>query len=115
MQAREARPQLAFVRRSQMQSVAARRRKVEAEVLTENWPGKAPGELDMAGELRLDDLVLEEMARRRRVLVREMAPQLEQAMLRKIEWSQMMKAGLLMLQLDPREFRLSVRTVVPLD
>lgn len=94
---------------------SAVRRQVEAEVFTENWPGKARGELDKAGKLRLEDLVLEEMARRRRVLVRELAPQLEQAMVRKIEWSQMMKKGLLMLQLDPREFRMSVRTVVPVD
>ncbi len=91
------------------------RRQVEADMLAEHWPGKSKGDLDEGDQFRFEQFVLDELARRRRVMVRELAPQLESRMLRRIEWSQMVSAGLLMLQLDPREFRLSLRTVVPMD
>jgi len=91
------------------------RRQVERDVLEANWPGKSRSALDQADELRFEELVLGELARTRQQMVYELAPQLQQEMERKVEWSRMAKAGLLMLQLDPREFRLSLRTVVPVD
>jgi hypothetical protein len=97
------------------QDWGAVRRQVERDVLDATWPGKPRSALDQADELRFEELVLSELARSRRQMVRELAPQLQKEMERRVEWSQMAKAGLLMLQLDPREFRLSVRTVVPVD
>ena len=91
------------------------RREVEAAVMAEHWAGKSRADLDEGDELRFEGLVLEELARRQRAAVRELAPQLQGEMERKVEWSRMMNAGLLLLQLDPREFRMSVRTRVPVD
>lgn len=91
------------------------RRQAEMRILQENWPGMSRQELDEPDEMRFEELVVDELQRLRRQRVGELAPQLQREMERQVEMSQAMTAGLMMLNLDPREFRVSLRASIPVE
>jgi hypothetical protein len=87
----------------------------EARILQGSFQGKARSALSEDERARFDLEVGEALQSRRRNLVRDMAPQLQAETERKIAWSQGVRCALVLLQLDPREFRVSVRVVAPVD
>jgi hypothetical protein len=87
----------------------------EARVLQGSFQGKARSALSEDERKRFDLEVGEALQGRRRNLVRDLAPQLQAETERKIAWSQGVRCALVLLQLDPREFRVSVRVVAPVD
>jgi hypothetical protein len=71
--------------------------------------------LSEAEQEQLDDVVSPAMRELRLKLIETRAPQLEAEQNRAIDYFESASAILAVLQLEPRDYRLSVRVVTPLD
>lgn len=91
------------------------RREIEQSILNTRWPGQSRSTLTPEQATEFDDLVNTALGQRRTELISQNIPALKADMTRNIEISQMMNAALIMLKLDPRNYHLSIRSVVPVD
>ena len=91
------------------------RREKERAVLGELFGGRARGQLDTEEQAQLDMAVDSDLQQRRTEIIQQAVPQLAARFERQVGYLETLEVALLCLSLDPREFRLSLRTHVPLD
>lgn len=92
-----------------------RRAEEEAKHVARLFPGRSRTSLNEAEREQLDQVVSPAMIQLRRELIATRAPQLEAEQNRVIDYFESASAILAVLQLEPRDYRLSVRVVTPLD
>ncbi|MCP3915463.1 MAG: hypothetical protein GY711_07910 [bacterium] len=91
------------------------RNKEEAKALEKLFPGKAKDQLSEQELGQLDTEVEPKLRDYRQKFIAEQAPLLEAASERKIIYLEAISNALVMLRLEPKQFRLSARVNVPLE
>ena len=92
-----------------------KRAEEEAKHVARLFPGRSRTSLSQAEREQLDDVVSPAMRELRSDLIDTFAPKLEAEQNRVIDYFESASAILAVLQLEPRDYRLSVRVVTPLD
>lgn len=92
----------------------AERARLEDKVLRERFPGEKRGQLSPAVQEQVDAVVDPQLEKMERDLQTQQVPQLMAAQERLYTYASAMRAGMVMLRLDPKSFELSVRAIVPL-
>ena len=91
------------------------RSREEVAVLRELFPGRKQASLTPEETARWDEVVTQKMVNERDRLKLELGPQLLEQRQRELDYFSAVSAILVMLRLDPQEFDLSVRAIVPLE
>jgi hypothetical protein len=91
------------------------RARIEDQVLRESFPGKKRGELDEETQMKLNELVNPKIDELDKKLRSEQIPAVRAKYEREILYSEACSAFLALLALDPKNFQLSVRALVPMD
>ena len=94
---------------------AGPRAKEENAVLQAQFPGRSKSSLDEQERARFDSLVNGRLTLLRDEMKAERTPELLRAAERNLTYLESLSSALLMLRLDPKEFDLSMRVIVPVD